>query len=226
MSTNWLKDYNPKTYFDENYFRKRGDRGWYDDWAFDIRNMWHKQWVDFLIENVPLKFNTRILDLGTARGNVVYWLNKSGFDAYGVEISEWCIKNSHSFKIIQADISKNIPFKNQTFDYIIAREVLEHIPEDYIDTTIKEIYRILKTGGIAVISNATNRAGKEDKKRNSEYYDPSHVLIKSPWWWIQKFKEYNLLISYEDYVRISSEDWALKNNWDILIFKKGEQYAR
>jgi len=222
MSRNWLKNttYNASEYFDEKYFTVEGDRGWYNEWAFDLKNEWHKKGVEFLIENVPLKYNTKIIDLGTARGNVVYWLNKMGFDAYGVEVSEWCVKNAHSQKILQADLSKHIPVVSESYDYVIAREVLEHIPECEIDTTIREIYRILKPKGIAIISNATNRAGKEDKKRKSGYYDPSHVLIRSPYWWIKKFKKFNLLISYEDYVRISSEDWALVNNWDIMIFRK------
>ena len=58
-----------------------------------------------------------------------------------------------------ADISKkgvqhhvdlqNLPFKDGTYDFIFASHVLEHIPDD--NKAIKEIRRVLKAGGIAIL---------------------------------------------------------------------------
>ena len=38
-----------------------------------------------------------------------------------------------------------IPFKDNTFDYVSANHILEHIPDD--TTALHEIYRVLKKGG-------------------------------------------------------------------------------
>ena len=43
----------------------------------------------------------------------------------------------------------NIPFNNNTFDFLLCNHVLEHIPTD-IDA-MKEIYRVLKPGGKAIL---------------------------------------------------------------------------
>ena len=49
---------------------------------------------------------------------------------------------------VKADIC-NLPFKNETYDIIFCNHVLEHIPDDF--TAMTEIYRVLKTGGMAII---------------------------------------------------------------------------
>lgn len=51
-----------------------------------------------------------------------------------------------------ADVKANIcalPFKEQTFDFILCNHVLEHIPEDR--KAMQEIYRVLKKGGTAIL---------------------------------------------------------------------------
>jgi SAM-dependent methyltransferase len=43
----------------------------------------------------------------------------------------------------------NITYPNDTFDLIICSHVLEHVPRDRV--AIKELYRILRAGGVAVL---------------------------------------------------------------------------
>ncbi len=43
-----------------------------------------------------------------------------------------------------------LPFENNTFDSIIATEVLEHVPD--IEKTLTELCRVLKTGGKIIVS--------------------------------------------------------------------------
>jgi SAM-dependent methyltransferase len=44
----------------------------------------------------------------------------------------------------------SLPFPNETFDRVIASEVLEHIPDD--DAVIAELIRVLKVGGTLAVS--------------------------------------------------------------------------
>ena len=44
---------------------------------------------------------------------------------------------------------RNLPFEDESYDFVIASHVLEHIKED--ELAIKEIRRILKPGGIAIL---------------------------------------------------------------------------
>ena len=50
---------------------------------------------------------------------------------------------------MQLDI-QNIDYESDSFDLILCNHVLEHVPNDY--KALKELYRILKHSGIAVIT--------------------------------------------------------------------------
>ncbi len=49
---------------------------------------------------------------------------------------------------VKADIC-NLPFKDNSYDFIICNHVLEHIPDDA--KAMSELYRILKPGGTAIL---------------------------------------------------------------------------
>ncbi len=58
---------------------------------------------------------------------------------------------------VKADIC-NLPFEDNSFDFILCNHVLEHIPDD--TKAMEELYRILKPGGTAIlqIPQELNRA--------------------------------------------------------------------
>ncbi|SJM90645.1 class I SAM-dependent methyltransferase [Crenothrix polyspora] len=53
----------------------------------------------------------------------------------------------------ELDIEKidmtNIPYESETFDFVIANHVLEHIPDDF--KALSELIRVLKSGGIVIL---------------------------------------------------------------------------
>ena len=52
----------------------------------------------------------------------------------------------------------NIPFSEKYFDYIICSHVLGHVPDEQL--AIKELHRVLKTDGIALILSLISNADK------------------------------------------------------------------
>lgn len=48
---------------------------------------------------------------------------------------------------IVCDMTEGIPVADNTFDYALAKDLLEHFPLDYTDTIMQEWNRILKPGG-------------------------------------------------------------------------------
>lgn len=58
---------------------------------------------------------------------------------------------------VKADIC-DLPFKDESFDFILCNHVLEHIPDD--KKAMQELYRILRPGGTAIlqIPQELNRA--------------------------------------------------------------------
>lgn len=77
-----------------------------------------------------------------------------------------------------------IPYPDSYFDLIICNHVLEHIPDD--GTAIKELYRVLKIGGkailqvpISLVLNSTyeNELIIDPKEREKEFGQSDHVRI-------------------------------------------------
>jgi len=67
---------------------------------------------------------------------------------------------------VKSDIT-NTPFEDDAFDVILCSHVLEHVPDDH--KAIREMFRILKPGGWAIIQVPI------DKKRKYTYEDPSII---------------------------------------------------
>ena len=68
----------------------------------------------------------------------------------GIDTSLKSLKNNKLVDLAAKASTKEIPFKNGTFDIIICRSVIEHLPEP--KETFKEFYRILKKNGRLIIS--------------------------------------------------------------------------
>ena len=60
---------------------------------------------------------------------------------------------------VKADLC-NLPFESNTYDLILCNHVLEHIPNDKL--AMKEIYRVLKQGGTAILQVPLD----ENRKKN------------------------------------------------------------
>ena len=57
------------------------------------------------------------------------------------------VAEEKKIKVSQQSVT-HLGFKDNTFDFVITRLVLEHLPEP--ELAVREIFRVLKTGGIAV----------------------------------------------------------------------------
>jgi SAM-dependent methyltransferase len=67
-----------------------------------------------------------------------------------INICKKKLKYFKSVKLIQCDVSKGLPFKNGTFDFVYAIRVLKYVNE--FEYVLSEINRVLKRNGILVFS--------------------------------------------------------------------------
>ncbi len=101
--------------------------------------------------------NEKILDVGCGDGYYLYLLANLGLrlQLTGTDFDHAGLKNarknlSKTIPLVQADLMKKLPFKNNTFDKIVMSEVAEHLPDDV--KGLKEVYRVLKPGGILCLT--------------------------------------------------------------------------
>lgn len=100
--------------------------------------------------NIPL--NASILDVGSSTGGTIRFLRKYGYkNVIGVDASYVAI--DYAFKkgidIRFGDIL-NLPFPQNTFDFIFACDIIEHVNDDM--TATLEIHRVLKNNGYALFT--------------------------------------------------------------------------
>lgn len=97
-------------------------------------------------------------DLGCGIGRHVKFLDEMGFDIYGMDLSEVAINKGKQWmetlgkkdltkKIVVGNIL-DIPFESAYFDFIVSHGVLDSMSYEIAVKGIKEVVRILKTGGL------------------------------------------------------------------------------
>ena len=108
------------------------------------------QLCKYLFDRFDMKKGQRLIDIGCGRGDFAYNFKKLGLTVSGVDIESSASDFLKDIDIGYANIEKDtFPFDDETFDVIFSKSVIEHMndPEHFL----KEAYRILKPGGIAII---------------------------------------------------------------------------
>ena len=109
-------------------------------WYKGMRSINESLFRKYLPKNKPLK----ILDAGCGPGAALSYLSQFG-DVIGVDISDEALKFAKKRgKVVKGDIS-DLPFKEETFDAVVAMDLLEHVPNP--KNVIQEASRVLKNGG-------------------------------------------------------------------------------
>ena len=101
-----------------------------------------------LIRLADIKTNEKILDLGCGDGKFsnIYFKNTTATDIAKMA------GNLTKAPFLVSDATC-LPFMKESFDKIFCSEVIEHFPDKYyVRKAIKEMYRVLKPGGFAIIS--------------------------------------------------------------------------
>jgi len=126
----------------------------------------------------------RLLDIGCGQGYFLKEAKDKGWDAYGLDISDYAAR--HSKKVAGVDIFlghiHDARYEDSFFDVVTLWDVLEHT-KDHIKI-LNEVRRVLKKGGIVVAS--TPNAGSMDAichKYKWPYFDfekYGHILQFTP----------------------------------------------
>ena len=105
----------------------------------------------FIFESINPEAGDKVLDIGCGLGYFTQLLAKRG-SVCGIDLDRESLEFAHkhcgaSFLLSDA---LSLPFKNSTFDYILASEVIEHIPDEKI--FLKELKRVTKKGATIVLT--------------------------------------------------------------------------
>ena len=158
------------------------------------------------IRNERLQFK-KALDVGCGIGQGIHDMRELGYEVFGIDLADnreiW--DSIGIAEYCQQAPAHQIPYPDDTFDFIVSTEVMEHIEESYVDDSLKEINRvgsdfflftIALQGSYSLMANVVE----------------GHITIKTQEWWLQKIREAGFQkIRYSQICSHSKEDEKYKS---------------
>ena len=153
-----------------------------------------------IINGIDLQTNASILDVGSSTGTNLRLLESLGHkNVKGLDPSsqsrDFCAEKGMA-EVIIGDVL-NIPFEEDSTDLVLATDILEHVDED--ELAAKEIHRILKPGGYALLTVPAFQCLwgiQDDVSQHKRRYKKSRFckIIKSAGFEIQKAFYFNYFL--------------------------------
>lgn len=219
--------------FSKNYFDgHQKTTGAYS--SYDEERLWPA------FEDMVRKFKNmmppkRILDIGCAKGFLVSALRMVGYNAVGIDISEYAVGEANDYVkpfLQTGELGKeNLPYDSNNFDVIICMGTLEYVPEQGF--AVSEIDRVLKPGGTLLITTldsvpANDRYRVYAKSRsywntlfNEKGYAARHQLAAKVFSaYVRKIVQYDLVRFFRPATG-NSQKLSLKANLVKLLYKAG-----
>jgi len=98
--------------------------------------------------------NKNIFDIGCYDGTLLSLIKNRDNNFYGIDASDYAVRKAKekgiNVKKFFFDDEREIPFKSDFFNLVIAGEIIEHIYDT--DFFLREARRVLKSGGYLLIS--------------------------------------------------------------------------
>jgi SAM-dependent methyltransferase len=198
--------FDPTTHYTDEYYgggagllytRPDGTKDIYHGTAHDWDGF--RPAAQFLRALLPATYE-RLADLGCGSGAFVSNCMASGFNAWGLDISEAAVARAQPNvrgRLAVRDITEGAP-PAEPFDVVTALDVWEHIFAPDIDALMKGVYGLLADGGIGFFIICTRAAAEQDwtikrgavfEKSQSWLLASGHVTIRKWGWWRNRFEE-------------------------------------
>jgi len=168
-----------------------------------------------------------ILEVGCGNGMKLNIYKKYGMKTYGLEPYGPPLRNKEKKLGISKKSIKNADFKKNSFDYIILKEVLEHVPNQKL--VLMKCHEWLKPGGKLIITIPnTDGIWKKIFEKNWYGYDiPRHLynynkknfsfFIKKFGFKIEKIRTYDMPYMLDGSLKFYFEDKTGKKDKNFIF---------
>ena len=205
--------------FGENYYINGIESGIsnYVDykWMPELTLPMAKSFIDIF----GIERNSTVMDWGCARAYFVKALREHDVNAYGIDISEWAIKNCDADVV--DFVSNNIEDLPASYDYVFSKDVLEHIPTEELTKILEKLFIICTKAAVIIVPLAKSEGG-EYIYPNDEL-DKTHIHRKTLQGWVDLIepfaKDFTIFVSNKiPTLKKASEQY--KNSTGIIYCKK------
>jgi SAM-dependent methyltransferase len=140
-------------------------------------------------EHWNLKKGSKILDVGCAKGFMLYDLKKiiPGVEIAGIDISEYAISNSleEVKPFLKVSDCRQLPFQDKSYDVVISINTIHNLEINDVKIALKEISRVSKGHSFVTVDAYRN----EEEKTRMFQWNLTAKTILSVSEWIELFKE-------------------------------------
>jgi 2-polyprenyl-3-methyl-5-hydroxy-6-metoxy-1,4-benzoquinol methylase len=145
--------------YNKNYYDNEGIYGYRAGFYQEEKSYMFMPRLEWVNKSAIYGEDRRLLDIGCGDGEFLSYAKKSGWKVCGVEISKegYDLSVKKGIEVYNEELKK-ISFDDNFFHAITLWDVLEHYisPRD----ELREIYRILKPGGMVFISTPNHKKAK------------------------------------------------------------------
>ena len=181
------KDRNIARKFGKDFFDGKRSQG-YGGFSYHPR-FWRNVVLDFK-KHWNLKKNSTVLDVGCAKGFMLYDLRKAvpGIKFCGIDVSRYAIKNSSPKvrKNLKVANAKKLPFPDNSFDIVISINTIHNLNKKDCAQALKEISRVSKKNSYITVDAYKN---KKEKKRMYDWNLTAKTIMSVNEW--KKFFKIN-----------------------------------
>ena len=173
----------------ESEFRSKKYK-WPRDPLHNFSRVWEYPYVYYhlsaYLKALPQTPKPLVADVGSGVTFFPFALSKLGYQVICTDIDPICKKDlslarkcvlpsqgNVDFRLIE---DRDIPFKDSECDALYCISVLEHIPD--IEKTLSEIARVLKPGGVCLITCDINLRPKDELQLDNTQYERLTSLIE------------------------------------------------
>lgn len=146
--------------------------------------------AEAMIRHLKIKKTDSILDYGCAKGFAVKAFRSLGYNAHGIDISGYAVNaadaETRPFLREVADDPRSFPALNDgsPWDWVIAKDVMEHIEEDALHHVLAGLSFVAKKVFIVVpLGDGAKYVIPEMEK------DVSHRIRRPLDWWVNELNE-------------------------------------
>lgn len=202
MDLDALDDLYDRDYFVGKIKSNYDNYSWCEEVICDLGSM---------IEQYVPKFDS-LFDAGCAYGHLIRYFKNKISKVSGCDCSRWALNFCKEAYLASID---SLPEEDNSFDLVTCFEVMEHIPEEYVDKVLSELYRVSREYVIMTLAYE----GYRDPQAGSDS-DSTHCTMKPGDWWIEKLSRYE--IDYDLMFVLSNDPRSSRMGWSgrFIVIRK------
>lgn len=134
---------------------------------------------------------------------------------YNPKTIDWCSKNIEGVRFSKNNLEPPLNYSNDTFDFIISLSIFTHLSESNHKLWVKELHRVLKPQGLALITTAGQIFIEKMTSAEQEKFNVGELVVRG-----------NAIEGHRVYGAFQPKDFMLslfQNQFEVVEHTEGKR---